>query len=66
MNVTANRGGGGGVPSNRNLKTDTENFLRQSIQIIDGVFGEGYAKKNPALLASLLNARCREEWEIYE
>jgi len=61
MNVTATRGGGGGVPS-----TDTEKFLRQSIQIIDGVFGGGYAKKNPSLLASLLSARCREEWEVYE
>ena len=40
MNVTATRGGGGGVPS-----TDTKEFLRQSIQIIDGVFGDGYAKK---------------------
>ena len=61
MNVTATRGGGGGAPS-----TDTEKFLRQSIQIIDGVFGGGYAKKNPSLLASLLSARCREGWEVCE
>ena len=61
MNVTATRGGGGGVPS-----SDTEMFLRQSIQMIDAALGDGYAKKNPALITSLVRARCREEWEVDE
>ncbi len=61
MNVTTNRGGGGGIPSN-----DTEMFLRQSIQMIDAALGDGYAKKNPALITSLVRARCREEWEVDE
>ena len=39
--------GGGGVPSN-----DTEMFLRQSIQMIDDALGDGYAKRNPALITS--------------
>ena len=61
MTVTATRGGGGGVPS-----THTEKFFLQSVQMIDAVFGEGYAKKNPALITSLVRARCREEWEAGE
>ena len=59
MIVTANRGGGGRVPSN-----DTELFFGQSIQMIDAALGDGYAKKNPALITSLVRARCREEWEV--
>ena len=51
----------GDIPS-----TDTQEFLHQAILIIDGAFGDGYAKKNPVLLSSLLNARCREAWEVYE
>ena len=59
MTVTAIRGGGGGVPS-----THTEKFFLQSVQMIDAVFGEGYAKKNPALITSLIRSRSYEEWKI--
>lgn len=59
MKVTAIRGGGGGVPSTR-----TEEFFLQSVQMIDAVFGEGYAKNNPALITSLVRTRSYEEWKI--
>ena len=42
--------------------TDTERFFIQVIEIIDVYYGDGYAKKNPQLVASLLQVRLTEEY----
>ena len=38
-----------------------EEWMHQGIKAIDGVFGEGYAKKNPALLGHFMQAAGLDE-----
>lgn len=35
----------------------THDYLKESVEEIDGFFGEGYAKANPVILASVFNAK---------
>jgi hypothetical protein len=36
-------------------------WLHQSVEQIDGIFGEGYAKKNPALVAAFIQAAAADQ-----
>ena len=38
-----------------------DEWMHQGIKAIDGVFGEGYAKKNPALLGHFMQAAGLDE-----
>ena len=36
-------------------------WMRQSVEQIDGIFGDGYAKKNPALVAAFIQAAAMDQ-----
>jgi hypothetical protein len=54
-------------------KRETNRYLREAIEAIDGEFGEGYARANPGLVGALVQASVMEDagqyfgdnlWEI--
>lgn len=42
-----------------------EHWMKQAIESIDGMFGEGYAKKNPELISGFMIAASNDQLAMY-